>query len=103
MPQLRWTLLGLGVLFIILLVWIERRRQRRLFADSGPEKEAGSGGSDSSSAFREPALTLPEMRARDSTAPHELPVVEIEEDSLTARRLESEGAPPEPPTLSLPV
>ncbi len=25
MPQLRWTLLGLGVLFIIVLVWIDPR------------------------------------------------------------------------------
>ncbi|HVW68555.1 MAG TPA: cell division protein ZipA C-terminal FtsZ-binding domain-containing protein [Steroidobacteraceae bacterium] len=108
MPQLRWTLLGLGVLFIILLVWIERRRQRRLFTDSGSEKDTTVQGgpasfSASSSTFREPVLTLPEMRARDPSPSHELPVVEIEEDSLTARHAESDAAPPEPPTLSLPV
>src|SRR5579872_4036030 len=97
MPQLRWTLLILGVLFVVLLAWIERRRQRRQgFPDSatvdkdlahgssGPHSEGTPG-----SMFREPALILPEMRAaREPTPPQELPVVEIEEDSLNARRLE---------------
>src|SRR5690348_637240 len=98
MPQLRWTLLCLGVVFIILLAWIERRRQRRQgFTDSATvEKELahGSSGPGADSAlppmFREPALTLPEMRAaRESPTPtQDLPVVEIEDDSLNARRVE---------------
>src|ERR1700722_11067120 len=89
MPQLRWTLLILGLLFIGLLVWIERRRQHRGFLDQGPvEHDAGGGGTDNSAqpVFREPTSNLPEMRARDPITPHELPVVEIEEDSLTTRR-----------------
>ena len=113
MPQLRWTLLCLGVVFIILLAWIERRRQRRQgFTDSATvEKDPAHGssgpGTDSSmsSMFREPALTLPEMRAaREPPTPtQDLPVVEIEEDSLNARRVEVGDPLMDPPTLSLPV
>ena len=117
MPQLRWTLLILGVLFVVLLGWIERRRQHRGFLDQGPVEHDGAasqtfGGQSSGAAentsqpvFREPTLNLPEMRARDPIAPHELPVVEIEDDeSLTARRVEPKPSPAvNPPTLSLPV
>jgi FtsZ-interacting cell division protein ZipA len=107
MPQLRWTLLALGVLFIILLAWIERRRQRQRFTDHAPaaEREQAldplAGGSGP--LFREPSLTLPEMRAREPAAPQDLPVVEIEGDSLNARRLETGEPLLDPPTLSLPV
>jgi len=106
MPQLRWTLLLLGVLFVILLWWLERRTQRQKFRDRGPvEKEpaADEPPAAPAAAFREPGLTLPEMRAREPSAPHELPVVEIEDDSLNARRLETGQPLLEPPTLSLPV
>jgi cell division protein ZipA len=109
MPQLRWTLLCLGVVFIILLAWIERRRQRRQgFTDSATvDKDLGGIGADSvpSPIFREPALTLPEMRAaREPPTPtQDLPVVEIEEDSLNARRVEVGEPLRDPPTLSLPV
>ena len=109
MPQLRWTLLILGVVFIILLAWIERRRQRRQgFADSATvDKDLGGPGSDSAPPpmFREPSLTLPEMRAaREPPTPtQDLPVVEIEEDSLNARRVEVGEPLRDPPTLSLPV
>jgi len=116
MPQLRWTLLILGVLFVILLAWIERRRQHRGFLDHGPAEHDSLGSHDSVGShppggadnapqpmFREPTLTLPEMRARDPITSHELPVVEIEEDSL-ARRAEFQSAvAANPPTLSLPV
>ena len=115
MPQLRWTLLILGLLFIGLLVWIERRRQHRGFLDQGPVEHDGggshplashpTGGADNSGppVFREPTLNLPEMRAREPITPHELPVVEIEEDSLTTRRGELQQPAASPPTLSLPV
>ncbi len=112
MPQLRWTLLALGVLFVMLLAWIEHRRQRRQgFTDHAPaEKDAGasepphSGGERLPSMFREPALTLPEMRAaRDHGPAHELPVVEIEDESLDPVRTEAGRSRAEPPTLSLPV
>jgi hypothetical protein len=105
MPQLRWTLLALGVLFIILLAWIERRRQRQRFTDHAPAAEReqaldpGSG-----PMFREPALTLPEMRAREPSSTQDyLPIVEIEDDSLNARRVEVGEPLLDPPTLSLPV
>jgi len=105
MPQLRWTLLALGVSFVILLAWIERRRQRQRFTDHAPAAEReqaldpGSG-----PMFREPALTLPEMRAREpSSAQDYLPIVEIEDDSLNARRVEVGEPLLDPPTLSLPV
>ncbi len=117
MPQLRWTLLCLGVVFIILLAWIERRRQRRQgFTDSATvDKDlahgaaghgsGGPGGDAVPPMFREPALTLPEMRAaREPPTPtQDLPVVEIEDDSLTARRGEAREPLRDPPTLSLPV
>jgi FtsZ-interacting cell division protein ZipA len=105
MPQLRWTLLLLGVLFVILLWWLERRNQRAKFRDRGPiEKEpAVEPQVTPAPMFREPSLTLPEMRAREPSAPHELPVVEIEDDSLNARRLETGEPLMDPPTLSLPV
>ena len=104
MPQLRWTLLFLGVVFVILLAWIERRRQRQRFTDHAPAAEReqaldpGPG-----SGFREPSLTLPEMRARELGPSQDLPVVEIEEDSLNARRVETGQPLLDPPTLSLPV
>ena len=105
MPQLRWTLLALGVLFVILLAWIERRRQRQRFTDHAPAAEReqaldpGSG-----PMFRESALTLPEMRAREPSSPQDyLPIVEIEDDSLNARRVEVGEPLLDPPTLSLPV
>lgn len=110
MPQLRWTLLCLGVVFIILLAWIERRRQRRQgFSDSATvDKDPAHGpGRDGAlpPMFREPALTLPEMRAaRESPTPtQDLPVIEIEDDSLDARRVEVGEPLRDPPTLSLPV
>jgi FtsZ-interacting cell division protein ZipA len=106
MPQLRWTLLFLGVVFVILLAWIERRRQRQRFTDHAPAAEREQaldplGGS--SSAYREASLTLPEMRAREFSPPQDLPIVEIEEDSLNARRVEVGEPLLDPPTLSLPV
>src|ERR1700722_12173531 len=106
MPQLRWTLLFLGGVFVILLAWIERRRQRQRFTDHAPAAEREQaldplGGS--SSAYREASLTLPEMRAREFSPPQDLPIVEIEDDSLNARRVEVGEPLLDPPTLSLPV
>ena len=106
MPQLRWTLLFLGVVFVILLAWIERRRQRQRFTDHAPAAEREQaldplGGS--SSSYREASLTLPEMRAREFSPPQDLPIVEIEDDSLNARRVEVGEPLLDPPTLSLPV
>ena len=105
MPQLRWTLLFLGVVFVILLAWIERRRQRQRFTDHAPaaEREQALDPLGGSSAYREASLTLPEMRAREFSPPQDLPIVEIEDDSLNARRVEVGEPLLDPPTLSLPV
>jgi FtsZ-interacting cell division protein ZipA len=107
MPQLRWTLLFLGIVFVILLAWIERRRQRQRFADHAPAAEreqALDPGPGTGSAYRDANLTLPEMRAREPGGPSgDLPIVEIEDDSLNARRVETGEPLVNPPTLSLPV
>ena len=107
MPQLRWTLLFLGIVFVILLAWIERRRQRQRFADHAPAAEreqALDPGPGTGSAYRDANLTLPEMRAREPAGPSgDLPIVEIEDDSLNARRVETGEPLVNPPTLSLPV
>ena len=86
MPELRWTLLIIGVVFIAALAWWERRKPHQASRDS-PEMRPGS--SDVSwgpepdlppRTLREPTLTLPEIRARDVPATRELPVVEIPGD-----------------------
>lgn len=105
MPQLRWTLLFLGVVFIALLVWFERRRQRQA-SGAGPEPrtaEREEGADASPRVFREPTLTLPEMRARDPSPPHDLPVVEIEEDSFKTRLSEGGQLSSDASRRSLPV
>jgi cell division protein ZipA len=71
MSELRWTLLILGVLFIAALAWWERHRPRQ-----------ASGGAAERTAARQPAageptLSLPQMRARDPLAMHDLPIVEV--------------------------
>jgi cell division protein ZipA len=111
MPELRWTLLILGVLFLAGLAWWEVRRTRRaaagrlpeppgdgLFArDEPPISGAAShapGGSHEHAAHREkhePTLSLPEIHARDPMA--ELPVVEVTDDSMIGLRID--GAPEE--------
>ncbi|HKT71757.1 MAG TPA: cell division protein ZipA C-terminal FtsZ-binding domain-containing protein [Steroidobacteraceae bacterium] len=68
MPELRWTLLVLGVIFIVALTIWERRRPRHA---SRAEHEP----------HREPTLTLPEVRVREATMPRELPVVTVTDDS----------------------
>jgi hypothetical protein len=106
MSQLRWTLLCLGVLFIALLAWFERRRQRQASGAGAeqrtPEREQ-SAPVTSPGTFREPTLTLPEMRARDPSPPHDLPIVEIEEDSFKARHSEGGQASSDRSRRSLPV
>jgi FtsZ-interacting cell division protein ZipA len=100
MPELRWTLLIIGVLFVVILAWWERRRPHQASRQAphisgeprpvvnndpswGPEVETTSP-SAGSRVVREPTLTLPEIRTeartRDPFAPRELPVVEIPDD-----------------------
>jgi cell division protein ZipA len=98
MPELRWTLLIIGVLFIAILAWWERRRPHQasrqaphIGTDSrpvvnndppwGPDVEPAA--ARASHVVREPTLTLPEIRTeprtREPIAPRELPIVEIED------------------------
>jgi len=109
MPELRWTLLIIGVLFIAILAWWERRRPHQasrqaphIGADPrpvvnndptwGPDIESANPRS-SPHALREPTLILPEIRTevrgREPTSPRELPVVEIPDSSPLGLREES--------------
>jgi cell division protein ZipA len=78
MSQLRWSLLILGGLFVAALAWWEWRRPRQ--ASGGLERTSpreGAAAADGAlRAPREPALLLPEMRAREPLAVRSLPVVE---------------------------
>ncbi len=96
MPELRWALLILGVVFIAVLAWWERRKPHQASRQS-PEARPGSGGEGgwgpeqswsgdpwgqdqepaTRRSLRDPTLVLPEMRARD---PAPLPVVQMAED-----------------------
>lgn len=110
MPELRWTLLIIGVLFVLVLAWWERRRPHQASRQAphiggeprpvvGDDASWGpDSGSGNSRVAREPALTLPEIRTevrmpvrdREPTSPRELPIVEIPEDSIIGMRVEGE-------------
>jgi hypothetical protein len=80
MPELRWTLLLLGALFIAVLAWTERRKSRQS-ARSMHEptiQDPSALRAQREPTLREPILSLPEMRARDSSPSHELPVVRLD-------------------------
>jgi cell division protein ZipA len=97
MPELRWSLLIIGVLFIAVLAWWERRRPHQasrrdahgeprpiVYNDPswGPDLEPANPRALSSP--REPTLTLPEIRTevrtREAIPTRELPVVEIPDE-----------------------
>lgn len=97
MPELRWALLIIGVLFIAILMWWERRRPHQAARQSphigsdprplsGGEPTWGDSDSVTSPRVAEPVLTLPEIHAegraegRGREVPRELPVVEIPAD-----------------------
>jgi len=85
MSELRWTLLIIGVLFIVALAWWERRRPRQASGsfERSPVREAVEG--PPPRAMREPPLTLPEVHAGEPLGAHELPVIELEAlDAATA-------------------
>jgi len=90
MPELRWTLLLLGALFIAILAWSERRKARQATRSSHePTVQDGPAARVQREptlreptlrepAAREPTLNLPELRARDPLPPHDLPVVQVD-------------------------
>ena len=88
MPELRWTLLLIGALFIIALAWWERRKPRQ--SPRGSHEPTVSD-TPAPRVMREPTLTLPEMRAREPAPPHDLPILEIAEDeSLIGLRMDGQ-------------
>src|SRR5262249_19030533 len=107
MPELRWTLLIIGVVFVVTLAWWERRRPHQASRQAphisdDPRSVVtsdgwGTGEGIGAASPREPSLTLPEIRTdartrtpaaaplpvhveREPTSPRELPVVEIPDD-----------------------
>jgi cell division protein ZipA len=113
MPELRWTLLIIGVLFVVILAWWERRRPHQASRQAphiGGEPRSvvnddaswgADGAAGNSRVIRDAALTLPEIRTevrsppsvrdreREPTSPRELPVVEIpDDDSLVELRVD---------------
>lgn len=95
MPELRWTLLIIGVLFVVALAWWERRRPHQASRQAphiGEEPRPVVTDSWAGETTREPPpLTLPEMRVevdREPTSPRELPVIEISDDSLIGLRVD---------------
>lgn len=130
MPELRWTLLIIGVLFIVILaVWERRRphqasRQAPHIGEDPRPVVTDSWDSSASPAAREPSLTLPEIRTdartdvrspppppppvhfqREPTSPKELPVVEIDADEDVEVELAEDVGPvviKDPPAVELP-
>jgi cell division protein ZipA len=98
MPELRWTLLIVGIVFIAALAWWERRKPHQASRDKGESHAAGkepqwtsSGDQPALRSVRDPDLVLPEMRARETGPPRELPIVEIgDDDSLIGLRVDGE-------------
>ena len=112
MPELRLTLLVLGVLFIAALAWWEVRRQRQaprqgmnqgvgpgssLPSTSAREMERVAPASDSAldaRGHREPTISFPELQpqprtelrapVRDREPAHDPPVVELDDESFSA-------------------
>lgn len=78
MPELRWILLVAGVAFLGALAFWELRRQRRLPPQQVEET--------TQHRFREPTLGLPELRPREATT--ELPVIQIDDDSMLGLRVD---------------
>jgi cell division protein ZipA len=97
MPELRWTLLIVGIVFIVALALWERRRPHQAARDSGESRSSGTeptwtsdGDLPSTRVIREPTMSLPEIRAREPVS-RELPVVEIpDDDSLIGLRIDGE-------------
>src|SRR5215468_2005156 len=87
MSELRWALLILGVLFIAVLAWWERRRPRPRQASGTLERALSreGGGDAPPRRVREPPLTLPEVYVREPVAPKELPIVESVREGLEHR------------------
>lgn len=91
MPELRWILSIVGVLFVAGLAWWESARRRRLPAP--PPEEF------TQQRFREPSMGLPEIRPREPA--QDLPVIEIEDESLQGLRVEEMTVDVAPPVATV--
>jgi cell division protein ZipA len=106
MPELRWTLLIIGVLFIVILALWERRRPHQASRQAphiGEDPRPVVTDSWAADSAREPSLTLPEIRTeartpappvhfeREPTSPKELPVVEIPDEDVEVELAEDVG------------
>ncbi|HEY0768659.1 MAG TPA: cell division protein ZipA C-terminal FtsZ-binding domain-containing protein [Steroidobacteraceae bacterium] len=83
MSELRWTLLILGAVFIGALAWWERHRPRQASGGRAAQRIAARGEAAADAApraRREPTLNLPQLRARDPQAAHDLALVEAARD-----------------------
>lgn len=126
MPELRWTLLIIGALFIAVLAIWERRRQRQAPRQNPSHPPAGTSTSssgvhpvspsisssvenitDAPRAYREPTITFPELQPEASTELHapvrrepppEPPVVEVGAREFSELRVEGVTAD-EAPTI----
>jgi FtsZ-interacting cell division protein ZipA len=77
MGELRWTLLLIGVVFIVVLALWERRKRRQSPRAPGEPLPGEPGTPLREPTLREPTLTLPEIRAREHFITRELPVVQV--------------------------
>ncbi len=114
MPELRWTLLIIGALFIVGLALWEFRRQRQAPHHSpGPGVQAGGehviptlepgagDGDDGARGHREPIITFPELHPEPRNEPrltarrepaHDPPVIEMDDVSFSRLHVEGETA-----------
>jgi FtsZ-interacting cell division protein ZipA len=87
MPELRWTLLILGALFIGALAWWELRRQRQAPRGLNQSGSQGTGagahqgshgssesGGDGVRVYREPTISFPELQPAESRGEARAPV-----------------------------
>src|SRR6185436_2296724 len=99
MPELRWTLLIVGGVFVIALALWELRRQRQAprqnvspSASSGSDRVMpglDSAGEGSGRVQREPTITFPELHPEPRTSAPEPRVVELDAEAFA--RLPVEG------------
>jgi cell division protein ZipA len=90
--ELRWILLLLGALFIAGLAWWEWRRPRPpAHAGREPDFDATEPRVEPPRTFREPTITLPEIRP--PARAEDLPVLEVADETIMALPIVDPGAP----------
>jgi FtsZ-interacting cell division protein ZipA len=115
MPELRWTLLIIGAVFIVALALWEFRRQRQVPRQPANPRTAGSdrgapafdSGGEPPRVHREPTISLPELQpepslesrftARTREPAQDPPVVEVDDAAFANLKVEGETVDPELP------